>query len=200
MKNHKINILVIDDDKCMCKTLKELLTMEGYNVKYITKSKQTLEVLEEKAYHLIILDLEMPDIRGEDLLKEIKEFYPKIIVIIVTGHPSVDSAVQTLTSGAFDYIEKPFEIKDIITKIKKALKVNMLELDTGEKLNKNIGIRLKRIRREDNLTIKQLSERTGLSSSLISQIERAECSASISSLNKIVNVLNITLKELFEGD
>jgi DNA-binding NtrC family response regulator len=198
MKNYKINILVIDDSKDLCATLKKLLTKDGYNINTLTRPIQTLKVLKKKTYHLIILDLKMPKINGEDLLKEIRKVNSDISVIILTAYPSLKSAVETLKNDAFDYVKKPFKIDDLRNTIKKALRSKMLLIEPEEELSMKIGRKLKELRKEERLTLKQLAVRTNLSVSLISQIERAESAASISTLSKIVAALNITLKNLFE--
>jgi DNA-binding NtrC family response regulator len=158
-----------------------------------------LRELKKKTYHLIILDLKMPEIRGEDLLREIRKVNPDISVVILTAYPSVDSAVQALQSHVFDYVKKPFKINDLRDTIRKALRSKMLLIEPEEELNMKIGKKVKELRVENRHTLKQLAERTNLSVSLISQIERAESAASISSLNKIVAALNLSLKEFF-GD
>jgi DNA-binding NtrC family response regulator len=200
MKHHNnINILVIDDDKDICEALKKLLVTDGYNVKTITRPMYTLRELKKKTYHLIILDLKMPEIRGEDLLREIRNVNPDISVVILTAYPSVDSAVQALQSQVFDYIKKPFKINDLRDTIRNALRSKMLLVEPEEELNLKIGKKVRELRVEKRFTLKQLAERTNLSVSLISQVERAESASSISTLNKIVAALNISLKEFF-GD
>ncbi len=200
MKHYNnINILVIDDDKDICESLKKLLVTDGYNVKTITRPMYALRELKKKTYHLIILDLKMPKIRGEDLLREIRKVNPDISVVILTAYPSVDSAVQALQSQVFDYVKKPFKINDLRDTIRKALRSKMLLVEPEEELNMKIGKKVRELRVENRHTLKQLAERTDLSVSLISQIERSESAASISSLNKIVAALNISLKEFF-GD
>ncbi|MFQ5964143.1 MAG: response regulator [Candidatus Scalinduaceae bacterium] len=198
MQQHKINILIIDDDKDVCEFLKKLLKEDGYNVNALTRPKRTLQELKKKTYHLIILDLKMPDIRGEALLKEIRKVNSDISVIILTAYPSVDSAVQTLKNNAFDYVKKPFKIEKLRQTMKDALRSRMLLIEPEEELNIKIGNKLRELRKEKKLTIKQLAERADVSLSLVSQIERAESAASISTLNKIVAALNIGLREFFE--
>ncbi len=198
MKHHNINILVIDDDEDICESLKKLLVTDGYSVKTITRPVYALRELKKKTYHLIILDLKMPEIRGEDLLREIRKVNPDISVIILTAYPSVDSAVQALQNHVFDYVKKPFKINDLRDTIRNALRSRMLLVEPEEELNMKIGKKVKELRVENRHTLKQLAERTNLSVSLISQIERAESAASISTLSKIVAALNITLKNLFE--
>ncbi|MFQ5713570.1 MAG: response regulator [Candidatus Scalinduaceae bacterium] len=198
MPQHKINILVIDDDKDMCSFLKEFLIKEGYNVKTLTRPDRALHEIREKTYHVITLDLKMANKRGEDLLKGIKKINSDIPVIILTAYPSLESAVETLKDNAFDYIKKPFKIDDIRKTIKKALRSRRLLIEKEEKLNIKIGERVKELRNENKLTLKQLAERTDLSVSLISQIERAESAASILTLSKIVTALNMRLEEFFQ--
>ncbi|MCP5007346.1 MAG: response regulator [Planctomycetes bacterium] len=198
MQINEINILIIDDEKDVCDMLKKLLTQSGYNVNIITKPKRTIQELKKKTYHLIILDLKMPDIKGENLLSEIRKVNSDILVIILTAYPSLDSAVKTLKDSAFDYIKKPFKINELREVVRKALRSKMLLLEPEEELNLKIGRKLREIRKERKLTLKQLAERAGISVSLISQIERAESAASISTLNKIVSILNIKLGALFK--
>jgi two-component system, OmpR family, response regulator len=197
MQQNGINILVIDDDKDVCEFLKKFLTEEGYNVKTLLKPVQALKELERKRYHLIILDLKMPDIRGEDLLKEIKKQNSDLCVIILTAYPSIDSAVETLKNDAFDYIKKPYKLNFLRDKIKKALRSKGLLLKPEEELNKKIGEKLRELRKEKKLTLKQLAERADVSVSLVSQIERAESAASVSTLSKISRALDIEMKDLF---
>lgn len=198
MQPHEINILVIDDDKDVCAFLKKFLTEDGYNINTLAKPDRALDRIKEKTYHLIILDLKMPRIRGEDLLTEIRKVNPDISVIILTAHPSVDSAVQTMKNNAFDYIKKPFKVDELRGTIRNALRAKMLLTEREGELNIKIGRKVRGLRSEKGLTIKELAERANLSISLISQIERAESAASISTLNKIAIALNTELREFFE--
>ncbi|MBT6049170.1 MAG: response regulator [Candidatus Scalindua sp.] len=198
MKKYDINILIVDDDRDICDSLKKLFVIDKYKVKAITNPMHTLRELNKQLYHLIILDLKMPKIKGEDLLREIRKINSDISVIILTAYPSVDSAVQALQSHVFDYIKKPFKINELRDTVRNALRSKMLLLEPEEEMNLKIGKKVRVLRSENRLTLRQLAERTNLSVSLISQIERAERAASISTLNKIVTALNISLKELFE--
>jgi DNA-binding NtrC family response regulator len=198
MQPHEINILVIDDDKDVCAFLKKFLTEDGYNINTLAKPDRALDRIKEKTYHLIILDLKMPHIRGEDLLTEIMKVNPDISVIILTAYPSVDSAVQTMKNNAFDYIKKPFKVDELRGTIRNALRAKMLLTEPGDEVNIKIGRKVRGLRNEKRLTIKELAERANLSISLISQIERAESAGSISTLNKIAIALNTELREFFE--
>jgi DNA-binding NtrC family response regulator len=198
MQPHEINILVIDDDKDVCEFLKKFLSEDGYNVNTLAKPDRALDRIKKKTYHLIILDLKMPHIKGEDLLTEIMKVNPDISVIILTAHPSVDSAVQTMKNNAFDYIKKPFKVDELRGTIRNALRAKMLLTEPDDEVNIKIGRKVRGLRNEKRLTIKELAERANLSISLISQIERAESAGSISTLNKIAIALNTELREFFE--
>lgn len=198
MQPHEINILVIDDDKDVCEFLKKFLSEDGYNINTLAKPARALDRIKEKTYHLIILDLKMPHIKGEDLLTEIRKVSPDISVIILTAHPSVDSAVQTMKNNAFDYIKKPFKVDELRGTIRNALRAKMLLTEPDDEVNIKIGRKVRGLRNERRLTIKELAERANLSISLISQIERAESAGSISTLNKIAIALNTELREFFE--
>lgn len=198
MQPHEINILVIDDDKDVCEFLKKFLSEDGYNINTLAKPDRALDRIKKKTYHLIILDLKMPHIKGEDLLTEIRKVNPDISVIILTAHPSVDSAVQTMKNNAFDYIKKPFKVDELRGTIRNALRAKMLLTEPDDEVNIKIGRKVRGLRNERRLTIKELAERANLSISLISQIERAESAGSISTLNKIAIALNTELREFFE--
>ncbi len=198
MSHNNINILVIDDDKDICMSLKKILSLDGYKVRTISRPKSALREIEKNTYHLIILDLKMPEMSGEELLIKIRKFDYDISVIILTAFPSVDSAVQVFKNQVVDYVKKPFKIADLRDKVRSALRAKMLIMEPEEQLNLKIGMKVREIRGKNKLTLKQLAERTNLSVSLISQVERAESAASVATLNKIVTALNINLGFLFE--
>ncbi len=198
MNHNNINILVIDDDKDICLALKKLFTLDGYRVKSISRPKNALRAIVKNTYHLILLDLKLPEMSGEELLDKIRKVDPDICVIVLTAFPSVDSAVQVFKNQVSDYIQKPFKIADLRDRVRNALKAKMLIMEPEEQLNQKIGMKVRELRGRNKLTLKQLAERTNLSVSLISQVERAESAASVSTLNKIVSALNIKLAYLFE--
>ncbi len=197
MNHNSRNILIIDDDKDVCVFLKNLLSKDGYSVKTLIHPTKALSELKRKEYHVVILDLKMPDISGEDMLKEIIKIRPEISVIISTAYPTVKSAIETFKNKAFDYITKPYHIEDMRQSIKNALRSRMLLIDQEEELKKIIGIKLRELREKNSFTLKQLAERAGISFSLVAQIERAETAASISTINKLANSLNMRLDHFF---
>jgi DNA-binding NtrC family response regulator len=117
----KIKILIAEDNDLNRKNLRELLSENGYEVKAVSDGKEAMDVFLCDKYDLVITDLKMPHVDGLQLLKFIKEKRPENIVIMITGYATVNSAVEAMKLGAFDYITKPLR-KDIVRlTVKRAL-------------------------------------------------------------------------------
>lgn len=114
-------ILIIDDDRDMCLLLKRFLTRHGYEVLEAYTGKKSLELLEEVEPSLIMCDFRLEDMEGNVLLGKIKERYPHMPVIIITGYSDIKIAVEVMKMGAYDYITKPLFPDEILITIKKAL-------------------------------------------------------------------------------
>src|SRR5215213_1761070 len=115
------NILIIDDDRDMCLLLKRFLTRHGYEVTEAYSGKKALELLETVEPSLIMCDFRLEDMEGNVLLGKIKERYPHMPVIIITGYSDIKIAVEVMKMGAYDYITKPLFPDEILVTIKKAL-------------------------------------------------------------------------------
>lgn len=195
----RINILIIDDDRDICEYMKTLLEATGYTVETLSDPTQAEETIRADEYHLLIVDLMMPKMDGIELIKGIRKIDSDVAIIVFTGYPSVETAVDALKLSVSDYIKKPFDVDDFREKVSDVLRRKGLLLNPEAELHKAIGQNIRRIRKEQSLTLKQLARRTSLSVSLLSQIERAESSASVSSLYKIAVALGVKLTVLF-GD
>jgi DNA-binding NtrC family response regulator len=145
----------------------------------------------------VILDLMMPKRDGIEVLREIRKQDKDIAVVIFTGYPNLDTAVASMKLDAVDYIKKPFNVDEFRAVIARVMRKKGLSLTPEEELHKVIGDTIRTYRKEMSLTLKQMARRTGLSVSLLSQIERAETSASISSLYKISVGLGVKIRDLF---
>lgn len=130
----KIHILVIDDEKGMREGCRRILEPEGYIVETAENGEAGLRKVKEHIFDLALLDLKMPGISGIDVLKEIKAHRPEMITIMITGHASVQTAVEAMKLGAFDYVEKPFTPDDLLATITKAFegKKERREVDPAE--------------------------------------------------------------------
>ncbi|MDX9723120.1 MAG: response regulator [Myxococcota bacterium] len=193
-----VGVLIVDDDTDLCSYMKKLLDERfGIDATSLSEPMRTLEVLREGLFHIVILDLVMPGVNGLDLLDQIRKFDGDIAVVVVTGFPTVESAVQSLKQSVSDYLRKPFDEDQFASTIEAVLRQKRLLTNPEEELHATIGSSIRALRKERGLTLKQISKRTGLSVSLLSQIERAESSASVSSLFKIATALDAKLTDLF---
>jgi len=118
----ELPLLVVDDERDFLNSLDYSLRSNGItNVECCRDSRDVMPRLKEKKFAVILLDLLMPDISGEELLPDIVEQYPEIPVIIVTAHADTELARECMQKGAINYLMKPFETKDLVRKIKDAL-------------------------------------------------------------------------------
>lgn len=120
-------ILIVDDEPSILQSLKGLLTDEGFEVATAANGYDALQKIEIEAPDLVLLDIWMPGIDGIETLKEIKKTSPHIQVVMITGHGTIESAVQATKLGAFDFIEKPLSIEKVIVAINNALNFRRLE-------------------------------------------------------------------------
>ncbi|MDD3992434.1 MAG: sigma-54 dependent transcriptional regulator [Desulfobacteraceae bacterium] len=113
------HILVVDDEAIIRTTLERILTEEGYQVTSVSTGAEALAHLGRSEVDLVLLDLNLPDRNGIDVLRQAKELDPDLLVIVVTGYASVESAVEALKLGAYDYIKKPFkaDVIKLITRL-----------------------------------------------------------------------------------
>ena len=195
----QLKLLVVDDDRDVCEYLEDFLSREGYHVTTLTDPTQALKSLKKNQYHLVVLDLMMPKLGGIDLLEQIRKVDDDVAVIILTGYPSLETATASIEHEVSAYLKKPFtseEFRDVLHRIAKK---KGLVLRREDELHATIGANIRELRKARNLTLKQMARRTKLSVSLLSQIERAESSASVSSLFKVATALDVPITELF-GD
>jgi len=120
MTSHE-RILVVDDEEQMRDLLAKVLERKGYQVSVCGDGTEALALLEREPADLVITDVRMPGLNGMEALRAIKELNPEIVVLIMTAFGSIDQAVQAVKEGAYDYINKPFKIDEILLTIEKAL-------------------------------------------------------------------------------
>ena len=117
----KFKVLVVDDELPVCKSIASALTSEEYLIDTALSGEEALELQEKKHYDAIIIDLMMPGISGLELLKKVKKNRPDTMMIMITGYPSIRTAVESIKIGAFDYIPKPFTPNEIRSIVARAL-------------------------------------------------------------------------------
>ncbi len=109
----KANVLLVDDEPNILRTMKICLESIGLEVTALSRSDEALKVANQKEFSIAFLDLKMYPLDGLQLLAELKKIFPDIIVVIVTAHGSVDTAVQAIKQGAYDYLQKPFDFQEL---------------------------------------------------------------------------------------
>ena len=119
--NRTSHILIIDDDESIRDSCSKVLAGSGYTFKTAVNGEQGLKIFNKETFHVVLLDWKLPDMDGMDLLSKIKEENPETPVIIMTGYASVESAVEAIKRGAFDYLTKPFSPKELRVTLNKAL-------------------------------------------------------------------------------
>ena len=125
----KDSILVVDDDLDFLEIIKRILATRDYEVATVPSATEAMARLEERFYNAAILDISLPDADGTELLSRMLEKYPDIIAIMLTGHSSVQNAVQSLNRGAFAYLEKPLDPENLTTVIKRGLEKQRLVME-----------------------------------------------------------------------
>ncbi len=116
----KLNILVVDDDKRMRSVLKRLLAEEGHEAETCADGLEAISTCGETAFDLVITDLMMPGASGIEVLKACRQAHPETLVVLVTGFASLETAVQAIREGAYDYITKPFKMEEMKVVVKNA--------------------------------------------------------------------------------
>ena len=116
----KMRILLVDDEKGFLFTTKKLLERKGIQVTTAASGQEALEKRVGESVHVVILDVKMPGMDGVAVLKAVKSRYPLVQVVMLTGHGTVESALEGLRSGATDYLMKPIDIDELIAKAEEA--------------------------------------------------------------------------------
>ena len=194
----QLNVLVADRDEGSNVQIKDYLTSEGYQAEVVTDAEQVVDEIKRGRFQLVILDVSPPEGRSVELLQRIRSADSDICVIAMTGMPTVETAVRTLKNQAFDYLQKPLEMEELHSVVQAAIREKGLLVDLETRLNQLVGARLREKRTAAQLTLKQLANRTGLSVSLISQIELGKSAASMSTLHKLATALQVRMTYFFE--
>lgn len=136
------NILIVDDEPMLLKALVKYLTREGYAVDTASDGAEAIEKCKQSNFDLVLTDLQMPNMTGTELVKELKTLNPQQVCIVMTGYGSIASAVETMKAGAFHYITKPFELEDVGIVVRNALEHSRLR-EQNRILQKQVKTRYK---------------------------------------------------------
>jgi len=123
-------ILVIDDEKAIRKTLHDILSYEGYQVEEAADGEQGLTMFKNKTYDAVLCDIKMPKIDGIEWLSKAREINPDVPIIMISGHGNIETAVDAVKKGAFDYISKPPDLNRLLITLRNALDKTSLVAET----------------------------------------------------------------------
>lgn len=131
-------VLVVDDEQVICDILADFLQLEGFTVATCGSAETALQMLEKETFDLLLTDLKMPGMGGLDLLLRVADLSEDIITVIMTGYGTVETAIQAMKKGAFDYILKPFKPETVVQVLERALDKQRLERENFE-LRASVG-------------------------------------------------------------
>ncbi|MEY5041877.1 MAG: hypothetical protein RLZZ414_1430 [Bacteroidota bacterium] len=124
------NILIIDDEKPIRRTVAEILEFEKYKVDQAEDGEQGLNMIKSKKYDLVLCDIKMPKMDGMDVLNEVQKMDEIVPMVMISGHGTIETAVDALKKGAFDYIPKPPDLNRLLVTVRNALEKNILVEET----------------------------------------------------------------------
>ena len=126
MDGDKINLLIVDDEEPFLESMKKRLEVRGFDVTCVNRGDKAIEAAREHPVDIALVDLKMPGISGEKTLEALKKEHEWMEVVILTGHGSIDSAVECTRSGAYSYLQKPCELEHLLEVLKDAFKKRIM--------------------------------------------------------------------------
>lgn len=115
-------ICIVDDEPAILNTLSSILEEEGYHITLAKTGEEALKVIQQEPPDVVILEVWIPDLDGLEVLKRVRAQFPNIMVIMMSGHGSVETAVKATKLGAYDYLEKPLDPERVITVVANAIR------------------------------------------------------------------------------
>jgi CheY-like chemotaxis protein len=194
-----IRILVIDDDPPTCSVIQSALANRDFVIDTVSDPALVESALRSGRYHLVVLDYVLPGLEPEQVFAWVREMQPDANVVVVTGYPSVDSALSCLRARTFDYLTKPFQVDQLREVVYRCLEGKGLLRMTEAALRESLGNAIRERRKALGLTLSNMSDRTGVSLGYLSQIELGKNSASIETLYRICLALGMKMSELFQA-
>jgi len=128
-----VKLLLVDDEARFVETLSKRLTARGFDVQGALSGPQALDLLRERPFDVVLLDVWMPGMDGLEVLKEIRRLHPSVRVVLVSGNASITAAVEGIRLGATDYLLKPVEIDDVLAKVEEAFEKKRIEEDAADR-------------------------------------------------------------------
>ncbi len=189
-------VLMIDEDRALSEYVQGLLEREGYKVTHLDEPSRLEEEARSGGHQLVLVDRLGAELDGAQALRRVRAVVPNLPVVLFSSS-SEELARQALELEAAGYVRKPVNVDELREVVARVSRKSGGPKSAEDQLHRVIGDIIRNRRRDKELTLKHMARRTGLSVSLLSQIERAESSASIASLYKIATALESKMQDLF---
>lgn len=184
-----LSIVALDDDADFREYLVGLLEEGGHQVRAVASPEELYEACEAQLPEIVLLDINMGKVRGEDVLAELRRRWERLCVVVITGYPTMDSMRETFKRQVFDYVTKPFEPSELRRVLAQAAHEFSLGLRPQDQLRAMLGRQIRMARSAQGRTLKDLSEACGISVSQLSSVERGAHLPSLESLLLIAQAL-----------
>src|SRR5712691_10517016 len=205
-------VLVVDDEESVVVTIKAILQLDGYNVATTTTGAKARAMVREAEYDLVLTDLRLEDGDGLDVLKAVRERYPETVTIMLTGYASLESAIQALRAGAYDYLVKPSEVEELRSTVGRGLerrrlgqevRARVAELERANReiadLNASLQTRIDEATAELKERYEQLKELDRMKSQFLS-IASHELKTPITAMSGFLQVALRRVRRMSQGE
>jgi DNA-binding response OmpR family regulator len=195
----EINVLILDDEPMICRAVQKAMERKDFVVDAVSDPTEMEKQLKGRRYHIVILDYVIPGLNFDQIINWLQDFQPNAGIIVITGHPSVDSALNCLRARTFDYLTKPFQLSDLRRAVMSCLESKgLLRMSEGA-LREALGAAIRERRKSQSLTLAQVAQRANVSLGYLSQIELGRNSASVETLYRISLGLGVKMADLFRS-